>query len=119
LIQGTAISEARYCFEDDYKAGFGASLARKGGINYKLGFWGKDKAENLSNWSELQNLVDTLWEESQDSGLKGVEVFLITNNSTAEGVFLNGSWKSRKLFELVLKLLKAEKIISFMFQGSK
>jgi len=108
LIRGTAISEACYGFGDASKAGFGASWARTGGIKYRLGIWGKDEAENTSNWRELQNLVDALREESKDGGLKGVEVFLFTDNSTAESAFFNGSSKSRKLFELVLSLREME-----------
>jgi len=60
LIRGTAISEARYGFGDASQAGFRALWARTGGIKYRLGIWGKDEAENLSNWQELQNLVDAL-----------------------------------------------------------
>ena len=114
LIQGTAISEARYGFGDASKAGFGALWERTGGIKYRLGICGKEEAENLSNWRELQNLVDALREEAKDGGLKGVEVFLFMDNSTTEVAFFNGSSKSRKLFELVLSLREME-----IAQGAK
>ena len=56
----------------------------------------------------MQNLVDALKEEAKLGNLKGVEVFLFTDNSTAEGAFFNGSSSSRKLFELILELREME-----------
>jgi hypothetical protein len=40
--------------------------------------------------------------------LKGCEVFLFTDNSTAEAVFLKGNSTSRGLFDAMLELRKLE-----------
>jgi len=56
LIQGTAISEARYGFGDAFKAGFRASWARTGGINTGWVFGARTKpkirptGENSKIW---------------------------------------------------------------------
>jgi hypothetical protein len=43
-----------------------------------------------------------------DGRLRGAEVFLFTDNSTAESVFYKGNSSSKHLFELVLRLRKLE-----------
>lgn len=108
LVRGKGITVVRYGFGDASKAGFGSSWLSSGGIKYRLGIWSALEAENSSNWRELQNLVDALKEEAKLGNLKGVEVFLFTDNSTAEGAFFNGSSASRKLFELILELREME-----------
>jgi hypothetical protein len=40
--------------------------------------------------------------------LRGVEIFLFTDNTTAEAAYWKGHSKSRKLFEIVLRLKKLE-----------
>lgn len=48
-------------------------------------------------------------EESQQGGLlRGAELYLFTDNSTAEAAFLKGISTNRKLFELVLRLRKLQ-----------
>ena len=91
LIRGVSINVARYEFGDASKAGFGASWESKEGIKYRLGLWSKEEVDNSSGWRGFQNLVDTLKEEARSGGLRGVEVFLFTDISTAEGAFFNGS----------------------------
>jgi hypothetical protein len=108
LVRGKGITVVRYGFGDASKAGFGSSWLSSGGIKYWLGIWSALEAENSSNWRELQNLVDALKEEAKLGNLKGVEVFLFTDNSTAEGALFNGSSSSRKLFELILELREME-----------
>jgi len=50
--------------------------------------------------------VDALYDrvEEENAKLKGLEVFLFTDNVVAEGAFYKGTSSRRKLFELVLKL---------------
>ena len=44
-----------------------------------------------SNFKELKNLVDTLKEMTRDKdGVRGLEVFLFTDNSVAEGAYFKG-----------------------------
>jgi hypothetical protein len=56
----------------------------------------------------LRNLVDTLEVMGKEGSLNGLEMFLFTDNSTAEAAFFNGSSKSEKLFDLVLKVKTME-----------
>jgi len=58
--------------------------------------------------------VDTLGLMAKRGELKGLEIFIFTDNSTAEAAFFNGSSKSRKLFELILELRELE-----MKEGTK
>jgi hypothetical protein len=57
---------------------------------------------------EMTNLVDTLDEMGDQGALKGAEIFLFTDNSTSEAAYYNGSSKSEKLFNLVLRVKKLE-----------
>ena len=82
LIRGFSIDVARYGFGDASKAGFGASWQEKNGISYRFGTWGKDVADASSNFRELKNLVDTLGLMARRGELKGLEIFIFTDNST-------------------------------------
>ena len=64
--------------------------------------------EGSSNLRELQNLVDTLKLMGKSGELEGAEVFIFTDNSTAESAFFKGASKSRLLFELILELRELE-----------
>ena len=55
-----------------------------------------------------QNLVDTLCSMDRRGDLKGREVFIFTDNSTAERAFHKGSSSSFKLFQLILRLKELE-----------
>jgi hypothetical protein len=65
-------------------------------------------AEESSNYRELRNLVESLREFLEENDLRGVEVFLFTDNSTAEAAYWKGNSSSRKLFELMLELKTLE-----------
>jgi hypothetical protein len=52
--------------------------------------------------------VETLELQVRDGRLRNAEVFIFTDNSTAEGVFYKGNSTSKKLFELVLRLRRME-----------
>jgi hypothetical protein len=57
---------------------------------------------------ELGNLVMSLEQQVRQSGHRDCELFLFTDNTTAKAAFWKGSSKSRKLFELVLRLRTLE-----------
>jgi len=76
------------------------------GIAYRFGTWGENMDSESSNLQEFLNLEDTLEEMCNAGDLKGIEIFLFTDNLTSEAAFFNGSSKSEKLFELVLHLQK-------------
>lgn len=112
LIRGTKIWEITYGFGDASGAGFGMSwekdckndTAGSAGISYRFGRWGREMDDSSSNLRELQNLVETLIKMGEDKELEGVEMFLFTDNSTAEAAFYKGSSSSEWLFDLVVKL---------------
>ena len=104
LVRGNSISKINLIFGDASGAGFGSSWQVEDEIHYRFGLWGKDMELSSSNLRELKNLVDTLLKMEADGRLKGVEIFVFTDNSTAERAFFKGSSKSRLLHDLVLEL---------------
>jgi hypothetical protein len=58
----------------------------------------------LSNWHELNNLVETLERVVVSHSLQDLEIFLFKDNSAAEAAFWKGTSCSSKLFDLVLRL---------------
>jgi hypothetical protein len=77
-------------------------------IYYRYGHWCNEVSEASSNYRELLNLIESLEAQVADGRLRGAEVFLFTDNSTAEAVFYKGNLTSRPLFELMLRLRKLE-----------
>jgi hypothetical protein len=73
-------------------------------IHYRFGQWCDDVAEKSSNYRELCNLVERLEELVADRTLEGCEVFIFTDNTTAEAAFFKGNSSSQHLYELVLRL---------------
>ena len=108
LVRGKAISEFIYGFGDASGAGFGASWEDRGKVQYRFGTWGKDMDNSSSNFRELKNLVDTLEEMNEKGKLRGIEVFLFTDNTTAENAFFKGTSSNEKLFNLVLDIRRLE-----------
>jgi len=105
------VIECFYGFGDASGTGFGSTFAEgKAGyrVHYRFGQWCSEISEESSNYRELRNLVDAVEELVVQKELRGVEIFLFTDNSTAEGAFWKGNSSSRKLFELVLRLKKLE-----------
>lgn len=101
-----------YGFGDASGAAFGATLQHALGsdIHYEFGQWRASvTAEESSNWREFTNLVEYLEGRAAEGVLDGAEVFMFTDNSTAEGAFWRGTSPSRKLCELVLRLRKLER----------
>ena len=115
LVRGDKVQSAKFAFGDASGGGFGSSweavdIGGKDcdGINYRFGTWDKETSKESSNYRELRNLTETLELMAADGTLAGTELFLFTDNSTAESAFDKGSSSSRLLFELVLRLRKLE-----------
>jgi hypothetical protein len=108
LVRGHAIQFALFGFGDASGGGFGSSWEKAGKVSYRFGTWGEDMDGESSNLREMTNLVDTLDEMGDQGALKGAEIFLFTDNSTSEAAYYNGSSKSEKLFNLVLRVKKLE-----------
>ena len=68
-------------------------------IHYQYGHWCAATSEASSNYRELLNLVQGLESLVREKDRHSIEVFLFTDNSTAEAVFYKGNSTSKKLFE--------------------
>ncbi len=73
-----------------------------------IGLWSAEEEEESSNYKELKNLVDTVHEETMTGRAKDCELFIFTNNLTAEGFFYQGNSKSARLHALILELRTLE-----------
>ena len=102
------ILTAYYGFGDASSDGFGSTVAQPGGLHGRYGLWSRDMEDQSSNYRELRNLVDTVEEEATAGYLEGSELWMFTDNSTAESCFHKGNSSSELLHELVLRLRKIE-----------
>lgn len=75
-------------------------------VVYRVGVWGADDESESSNYREFTNLVEDTELEAASGRLREAELFLFTDNSTAESAFYKGSSSSKKLHALVLRLHK-------------
>ncbi|KAL7565760.1 hypothetical protein ACA910_010199 [Epithemia clementina (nom. ined.)] len=74
-------------------------------IEAEHGVWTRDYGNRSSNFRELYNLVALLVDLVEGGTLSpGTELFIFTNNSTAEAAFHKCTSTSKLLFELALKL---------------
>jgi hypothetical protein len=102
-------AQAIYGFGDASKDGFGASVEIEGqGVVWRSGTWSLSMREESSNFREFRNLVEVIESLVSKGALAGHELFMFTDNSTAEAAFFKGTSQSEKLFELVLRLRKIE-----------
>jgi len=108
FVRGRSIYLVRYGFGDASKAGFGSTLETNNGISFRYGTWGTDGESKSSNYRELENLAQALEEEASQGNINGAEVFLFTDNSTAEGAYYKGTSSSKELFYIILRLRKLE-----------
>ena len=112
LVRGRKMSTAKLVFGDASGGGFGSSwessLEADTHVGYRFGTWDSGSSGKSSNYREMRNLVETLEVMASEGELAGYELFVFTDNSTAESAFFKGSSSSRDLFELVLRLRKLE-----------
>jgi hypothetical protein len=98
-----------YGFGDASKAAFGATIQIEDRLLYQYGQWSTEIVESeSSNWRELSNLVLYLCDLATREDLGGYEIYMFTDNSTAEAAFWKGTSVSPRLFELVLRLKQLE-----------
>jgi hypothetical protein len=107
-VQQNKLVTAIYGFVDASASGFGSSFTAPQGTYYTYGVWGSDQAGNSSNYRELNNLVTSLEQRVTEGLLSGAEVFVFTDNFTAEAAFCKGNTSSKTLFDLVLRLRMLE-----------
>jgi hypothetical protein len=103
-----------YCYGDASGSGFGWCIDFGGGVRYELGEWCELIQEATFNYRELRNLVNAMVRAAQEGRLEGCEVFLYTDNRTAEGAYCKGTDKSRSLFELIVVLYKLQMEFDFI-----
>ena len=108
FVRGNKISMVKYGFGDASKSGFGSTIEVENGISFRYGLWGSDTQEESSNYRELENLAETLEAEAEENKLQGFEIFLLTDNSTAELAFFKGTSSSQKLFNIIVRLRRLE-----------
>lgn len=107
-IRSKHIYVAKYGFVDASGSGFGSSLGLCEGVRVRHGIWGRDVNSRSSNYRELRNLVESVEEEVKAKRLEGSELFLFTDNFVAENAFFKGTSSNEALFELIVRLKKAE-----------
>jgi hypothetical protein len=78
------------------------------GVVWRSGAWNGSMPEESFNFRELRNLVEMIESLVAKQTLNGHELFMFTDNSTAESAFFKGTSSSEKLFDLVLRLRKTE-----------
>ena len=105
-----------YGFVDASGQGFGSSLTSPTGVAYTIGVWGRDDESQSSNYRELHNLVSTLERLVKEGNMQDSEIFMFTDNSTAEAAYYKGNTPSRRLFHLVLCLRQLEMAQGLLLQ---
>jgi len=107
-IRPSKTSEALYMFGDASGAGFGSSLKIGKDIIYRHGQWKQSFAQESSNYRELGNLINAAKDACSKGLLKDAELFVFTDNTSAESAFYKGTSSSKRLFELTLDLRKLQ-----------
>jgi hypothetical protein len=79
--------DVQYSFDNASSLGFGGSLLLPSGTSYRIGIWGSDTEDLSSNYRELCNFMETLEAEVKAGNLENCEIFMMTDNSTAEACF--------------------------------
>ena len=91
----TDAAVAVYGFGNASGKGFGSTLVIAGELYFWHGQWTPNVEMESSNYQELNNLVCTI-EESFTAGLlEGHELFMLTDNSSAEATGMAKHWDAR------------------------
>jgi hypothetical protein len=100
-IRPTKQAVAIYKFGDASGTGFGSSFTIDGKVSYRHGQWSNDLSQKSSNHRELANLIFAIENAHEKGFLCKAELFMFTNNFTAESAFFKGTSKHKKIFELI------------------
>ena len=91
-VRGDRTGKVLYGFGDASKSAFGATIQIEGHIDYHYGQWSSEVVESSSsNWKELANLVGAPCKIASENSLEGYEIFMFTDNSSAEATFWKGT----------------------------
>ncbi len=111
LVRTRNFAVVTYGFGDASGSAYGGAsqVAGSDEFHFQFGQWtDRVSQDESSNWREFTNLVEYLEERGAAGLLDDSEVFMFTDNSTAEGAFWKGTSHSPKLCALVLRLRKLE-----------
>jgi hypothetical protein len=90
-VRAQATAKVYYGFGDASGCGFGATIKIGDEIIYEYGQWSSEVTETKSsNWRELNNSVEALERVVKTHDLEGSEIFIFTDNTTAEAAFRKG-----------------------------
>jgi hypothetical protein len=101
IKQSKRIYIVKYGFGDASGGGFGSSIQTDQDVDVMIGTWNEVGSNNSSNFRELANFVTRMEKEACSKKLRGSELFLFTDNDTAQSAYYNGTSSSKLLFELV------------------
>ncbi|KAL7580594.1 hypothetical protein ACA910_003715 [Epithemia clementina (nom. ined.)] len=111
LVQPIGTVVMAIMFGDASGTGFGTSLwvQDRPHIAMEHGVWTRAYGDKSSNFQELYNLVAKVKLLVAAGTLRpGTEMFVFTDNATAEAAFYKGTSTSKTLFDLVLQLQTLE-----------
>ena len=122
VVRPRKVVQLFYGFVDASGKQFGSTIARDPGcqsqfseertdatgLRFRVGVWSASEEAESSNYREFSNAVKATEELAHSGELRDSELFLFTDNSTAESCFWRGSSKSPKLHQLVIRLRRLE-----------
>jgi hypothetical protein len=113
MVRSLLFISVVYGFGDASGGGFGSATtsSTQPGVSYRLGVW--IDIDESSNWREFANCVDSLEHEAILGHLSNATVFFFTDNSTVEAAIHKGTSSSRKLLNLVIRLMTLQLKFSF------
>jgi len=103
-VRSKKICQVFYGFGDASGSAYGSTLSENDKVYFEYGQWCSSQSEESSNWRELCNLSDSLESWTTTHELKGAQMFIFTDNSTAESAFWKGTSKSKRLNDLILRM---------------
>jgi hypothetical protein len=109
-VRPKAGSPVVYSFGDASGSGFGSSFERENQLSYYSGQWSDEIRAKSSNFRELNNLTNALEQAHSDGTLADSEVFVFTDNSTAETAYFKGTSSSQELFQITLRLQNVQMV---------
>ena len=109
VVRGGHVMEVFYGFGDASKPGFGATFVKGEQVHYRYGQWCTEVMEESSNYRELRNLVESLEDFLIKNDLRGLEMFLFTDNMVAESAFWKSNSSSPGLMDLIIRLRLLER----------
>ena len=105
-VRGSKMISLVYGFGDASGKGFGSAIQLENGeIFYRTGLWNRTIVEEMSsNYKELRNLVESVERAFALDILRGCQLMMFTDNSTAESAFHKGASSNPALHDLVQRL---------------